>query len=148
MEPIPLSQLASEGWKLRCDSLERQGRVGAETEEWWQCLCTSAEDLPGFEAWGAIHDGALVAPFLAFTCDHHCILPYAQSASAHLKHRTNNAIFFSVTQAAFKRSSISEVFFGLDAPDSVDLFKFHMGFAAKPVRQRVVFHPLLTPFFI
>jgi hypothetical protein len=149
IEPIPLSRLATEGWSLRSDTLERQGRESAETEEWWQLLCTSAEGLPGFEAWGAIHDGELVASFLAFTCDQYYILPYAQSASAHLAHRTNNAIFFSVTQAAFKRPGISGVFFGLhslDAPESVDLFKFHMSLTAKPVRQRVVFHPLLAPF--
>jgi hypothetical protein len=150
VEPIPMSRLATEGWKLRQDSLERQGRVGAETEEWWQRLCMSAEDLPGFEAWGAIHDGELVASFLAFICDDHFTLPHEQSASAHLQHRTNNAIFFAVTQEAFRRPDTSEVFFclhSLDAPESVDQFKFRMGFAAKPVRQRVVFHPLLAPFF-
>jgi hypothetical protein len=148
VEPIPISRLANEGWKLRRDSLERQGRIGAETEEWWRSLCTSASDLPGFEAWGAIHNGELVASFLAFTCDSHFTLPHQQSASAHLQHRTNNAIFFSVTQEAFKRPGISEVFFclhSLDAPASIDEFKFRMGYSPKPVRQRVVFHPLLAP---
>jgi hypothetical protein len=33
----------------------------------------------------------------------------------------------------------------LDAPPSVDEFKFRMGYKAKQVRQRVVFHPLLAP---
>ena len=148
IEPIPMARLASEGWRLRRDSLERQGRTGAESEEWWRRLCGSAEDLPGFEAWGAIHDGELVASFLAFTCDNHFTLPHEQSSSAHLKHRANNAIFFAVTQAAFKRPGISEVFFclhSLDASESVDEFKFRMGFTRKPVRQRVVFHPLLVP---
>lgn len=150
IERIPMARLATEGWRLRQDSLERQGRVGAETEEWWQRLCTSAEDLPGFEAWGAVHDGELVASFLAFTCDHHFTLPHQQSSSAHLRYRINNAIFFAVTQEAFRRSGIAEVFFclhSLDAPESVDQFKFRMGFTAKPVRQRVVFHPLLAPLF-
>jgi hypothetical protein len=150
IEPIPFSRLASEGWRLRRDSLERQGRLGAETEEWWRRLCMSVEDLSGFEAWGAIHDAELVASFLAFTCDHHFTLPYEQSTSAHLEHRANNALFFAVTQAAFKQAGISEVFFclqSLDAPSSVDEFKFRMGYTPKPVRQRVVFHPLLVPFF-
>ncbi len=148
--PIPLSRLATEGWALRQDSLARQGRAGAETEEWWVRLCKSAEDLPGFEAWGAIHDGELVASFLAFVCDDCYTLPHEQSASAHLEHRTNNAIFFAVTQAAIRRPGISEVFFclhSLDAPESVDQFKFRMGLTPKPVRQRVVLHPLLAPFF-
>ncbi len=150
MEPIPLSRLASEGWNLRRDTLERQGRADAETEEWWQRLCMSADDLPGFEAWGAIHDGQLVASFLAFRCDDCYTLPHEQSATDHLDSRVNNAIFFFITHQALERGDISQVFFclhSLDAPASVDEFKLRMGYTAKPVRQRVVFHPLLAPFF-
>jgi hypothetical protein len=150
VEPIPMSRLATGGWALRKDSLERQGREGAETEAWWRRLCESAEDLPGFEAWGALHDGELVASFLAFRCDDCFTLPHEQSATDHLQYRINNAIFYAITQEAFQRPEVTEVFFclqSLDAPESVDRFKFHMGFTPKPVRQRVVFHPLLAPFF-
>jgi hypothetical protein len=150
IEPVPLSRLASEGWRLRRESLERQGRAGAESEAWWRRLCLSAEDLPGFEAWGAIHDGELVASFLAFVCDNCYTLPHEQSSSSHLEHRVNNAIFYAVTHQALERSDISEVFFclqSLDAPASVDQFKFRMGYTPRPVRQRVVFHPWLAPVF-
>lgn len=150
VEPIPLFRLAAEGWSLRRDTLERQGRIDAETEGWWHRMCMSARDLPGFEAWGAIHEGELVASFLAFTCDDCFTLPYEQSASVHLQHRVNNAIFYSVTHQAIQRDDITSVFFcldSLDAPPSVDEFKFRMGFTAKPLRQRVVFYPLLAPFF-
>ena len=44
---IPLSRLAAEGWALRRDSLQRQGRMGAENEAWWRRMCLSAEDLRG-----------------------------------------------------------------------------------------------------
>ena len=148
IEPIPLPRLASEGWGLRLDTLTRQGRANAETAPWWRRLCLSAEGLPGFEAWGAIHDGQLAASFLAFTCDDCFTLPYEQSASAHLQHRPNNAIFYAVTREALRRPGISRVFLtlhSLDAPASIDQFKFRMGYTAKPVRQRVVFHPLLAP---
>ena len=150
IEQIPLSRLATEGWRLRQDSLERQGRTDAETEEWWVRMCMSAQDLPGFEAWGAIHEGELVASFLAFVCDDWFTLPHEQSLSACLEHRVNNAIFYGVTHRAMQRDNISSVFFclhSLDAPPSVDQFKFRMGYTARPVRQRVVFHPLLAPFF-
>jgi hypothetical protein len=150
IEQISLSRLAVEGWGLRRDSLERQGRVGAETEEWWHCMCMSAKDLPGFEAWGAIHEGELVASFLAFVCDNCFTLPHEQSSSAHLEYRVNNAIFYGVTHQAMQRDNINSVFFclhSLDAPASVDEFKLRMGNTAKSVRQRVVFHPLLAPFF-
>ena len=149
IEPIPISRLASEGWQLRLETLERQGRTGAETEEAWQRLCWSAQDLPGFEAWGAICDGQLAASFLAFQCEDWYTLPYEQSATAYLESRINNAIFYSVTHEAIHRTGISGVFFclqSLDAPASVDQFKFRMGLTARPVRQRVVFHPWLEPF--
>lgn len=148
IEPISLSQLATEGWPLRRDSLQRQGRAGAEDEAWWRRLCLSAEDLPGFEAWGALGEGQLLASCLAFTCDGCVTMPYEQSASAGLEHRVNNAIFFVVTRAALQRPDIGSVFFclqSLDAPASMDEFKLRMGYTAKPVRQRVAVHPLVAP---
>jgi hypothetical protein len=150
VEPIPISRLATEGWRLRLDSLGRQGRARAESQAWWHRLCMSAEDLPGFEAWGALHDGQLVASFLSFTCDGCYNLHYLQSATAHLEHRVNNALFYTVTHQALSRPGVLKVFAGLqslDAPTSVDEFKFRMTYTAQPVRQRVVFHPRLAPFF-
>jgi hypothetical protein len=149
VEPIPMSRLASEGWTLRRETLERQGRTDAESEDWWRRLCVAAEDLPGFEAWGAIHDSELAASFLAFRCDDWYTLPYQQSASAHQEYRVNNAIFYSVVHEALERDGVSKVFMGLhslDAPSTVDQFKLRMGFTARPVRQRVVFHPLVALF--
>jgi hypothetical protein len=110
----------------------------------------SAEDLPGFEAWGALCDGELVASFLSFACDDCYTLHYLQSATAHLEHRVNNALFYTVSREVLSRPGISKIFAGLqslDAPPSVDEFKFRMTYAAKPVRQRVVFHPRLAPLF-
>ena len=149
IELISISRLADEGWLMRRDSLERQGRSDAETEQGWRRMCQSAEDLPGFEAWGAICDGHLAASFLAFRCDDWYTLPYEQSATAYLESRINNAIFYSVTHEAIHRTGVSGVFFclqSLDAPASMDQFKFRMGMTARPVRQRVVFHPWLVPF--
>jgi len=109
----------------------------------------SAQDLPGFEAWGAMRDGQLIASVLAFMCDDCYLLLYEQSATAHLKSRVNNAIFFYVTHEALKRRGVSRVFLGLqslDAPSSVDRFKIRMGYTPKRVGQRVVFHSLFSPF--
>jgi len=148
VEPIPISRLATEGWAMRLDTLQRQERAGAENEAWWRRLCHSAADLPGFEAWGAVHEGELVATCLAFTCDDCFTVPYQQSASAHFQYRANNALFFEVASQALQRPGIERVFFcleSLDAPGSVDEFKFRMGFTALPVRQRVAFHPWLAP---
>jgi hypothetical protein len=147
IEQISLQTLADEGWQQRRDTLERQGRLRAETEQQWRRLCHSAEGLPGFEAWGAIHEGQVVASFLAFRCGDCYLLPHEQSATAFLPYRVNNALFFAVTRQALARPEIHRVFFclqSLDAPCSVDTFKFRMGCTALPVRQRVVFHPWLA----
>ncbi|MCX6031754.1 MAG: hypothetical protein NT169_20935 [Chloroflexi bacterium] len=147
VEHIPVFRLATEGWNLRSETLIRQGRTKAENQTWWRRMCQSAQDLPGFEAWGAIHDGQLVASFLACTCDSCYTLLYHQSATAHLRNGINNAIFYSVTAAALSRPGISQVFVALhslDASPDVDRFKFRMRYTTRPIRQRVVFHPSLS----
>jgi hypothetical protein len=150
IEQISVARLASEGWQLRAETLERQGRAGAETEAWWRWLCLSADGLPNFEAWGAIWNGRLVAALLGIVTDDCYSILYQQSLTEHLKHSVNNALAFVVTQHALRLPGIARVFYGLhslDAPSSVDQFKVRMGYHIEPVRQRVVFHPWLQPFF-
>lgn len=149
IEPISLDRLADEGWDLRNETLIRQGRFGAETKEWWQKLCLSAKGLPGFEAWGAIIDDKLVASLLAFVCGDCFSIFYQQSLTGYLSYGVNNALAFVVTSEVLCRPGPFWIFYGLhslDAPASVDEFKFRMGYVAKPVRQRVVFNPWLEPF--
>jgi hypothetical protein len=150
IERIPISRLSAEGWHLRFETLTRQGRQKAENQAWWQRLCHSAEDLPGFEAWGGVHDGQLVSAILAFECDDCYTFLYHQSATDHLRYGINNAIFYLAAKEAFAREGITQVFLGLqslDAPPDVDEFKFRMSFCPRPVRQRVVFHPWIAPLF-
>jgi hypothetical protein len=77
---------------------------------------------------------------------------YQQCHRDFLEEHVNNALSFTVTAELLSRPSISSVLYGLhslDAPPSIDEFKFRMGYEAKPVRQRIVFNPLgklfLTP---
>jgi hypothetical protein len=75
---------------------------------------------------------------------------YQQCHRDYLRDHVNNALSFSVTKTMIERSEINSILYGLhslDAPSSIDEFKFRMGYSAKPVRQRVVFHPTLLPFF-
>ena len=144
VEPISLSRLASEGWALRQETLARQGRSDAETEEWWQRLCTSAEGLPGFDAWGAVREGRLMASILTVTLGDCCVGLYQQCCAEALTTCVNNALTYSFTKEVLGRPSIAQVFYGLhslDADERLDRFKFRMGYVARPVRQRVVFHP-------
>lgn len=148
IEPISFSRLGSEGWLLRTDTLKRQSRVGTETLRWWQNLCKSAEGLSGFEAWAAIVNGQLAASLIAFTCDDCCSILYQQSRTEYLKLGVNNALTFVFTSEILRRPEQQWIFYGLhslDAPPSVDEFKFRMGYAAKQVRQRVFFHPAIDP---
>ena len=148
--PIEFEQLAqNDGWELRFATLVRQGRAGAETMDWWRKLCLSAVGLPGFEAWSAVSESnELAASLIAFTCDDCVSILYHQSHTEHLSNGVNNALAYTFTQK--KIQDRKWMFYGLhslDAPASVDAFKFRMGYSAKPVRQRVVFHPVIAPFF-
>lgn len=148
IEPISFTRLAEEGWNLRAETLARQGRLKAENEAWWKRLCLSAEGLPGFEAWGASHDGKLVAALIVYLAGDCYLMLYQQSLTAHLKFGVNNALGFVFTQKALARPGVKRLFYGfesLDASWEVDEFKLRMGYTAEPVRQRVLFHPALRP---
>jgi hypothetical protein len=148
VEPISFSRAAREGWEMRAETLERQGRTGAETRDWWQRLCHSADGLEGFETWAAVSDGRIVASLIAVTCDDCCSILYQQSKTEYLSMGVNNALVAVFTGQVLQRPGIGWVFYGLhslDAPPSVDQFKFRMGYEVRPVRQRVVFHPRLRP---
>lgn len=150
IESVSFTRMANEGWQLRLETLQRQGREKAETQAWWQKLCLSADGLSGFEAWAALIEDQMVASLIAFTCDDTCSILYQQSSTEHLSLGVNNALAFEFSREALSRPQTKRIFYGLhslDAPPSVDQFKFRMRFVAKPVRQRVVFHPLLAPFF-
>lgn len=148
IEPISFDRLGSEGWFLRADTLQRQGRSGVEARLEWQKLCQSARDLQGFEAWGALVKGRLAASLIAFTDEGCCSILYQQSRTEYLPLGINNALTFVFTNDALQRPGPPYVFYGLhslDAPPSVDQFKFRMGYSARPVKQNVIFHPTLRP---
>jgi hypothetical protein len=73
---------------------------------------------------------------------------YQQCHRNYLQAHVNNALSFVVTQNLNRRPNIRGIFYGmrsLDAPASVDEFKFRMGYEARPVRQQVAFHPYVAP---
>lgn len=148
IEPISMKELAVQGWEARENTLKRQRREGAETMRQWQILCESAEGLPGFEAWGIRNRGKLVTSLLAYITPTCASILYQQSLSDYLKIRVNNALIFNFSQDILTHRRIPQIFYGLhslDAPSSIDEFKFRMGYIVRPVRQRIVFHPLIAP---
>ena len=92
---------------------------------------------------GAFADGQVVASLMAFTCEDCCVGLSQQSLTGYLDKRVNNALYYAFAHEVMARPGIHRIFMGLhslDAPASVDEFKFRMNFTPKPVRQRVVFH--------
>jgi len=149
VEQISCERMAKEGWLLQQDTLERQGRLESMNQSEWERICMSAEGLPGFEMWAAIKDGELAATLLTARIDDTCYVPYAQSHRKFLNLHANNALFYNYSQNVLAREGVGCIFFSLhslDAPESVNEFKFRMGLIAKPVKQKIVFHPLIKPF--
>jgi hypothetical protein len=146
VEIISFERLAEEGWNLQYDTLERQGRSKSMNKSEWQRICLSTSGLPGFEVWAAIVDEDLAAALITTRIDDVCFVPYALSHRQFLSQYVNNALFFSASCNMLAKEGVSHIFFtvqSLDAPQSVDEFKFRMGLKAIPVRQRVIFHPFL-----
>ncbi len=149
VEPISVQRFVEEGRALRSDTLDRQGRRFRMSRETWKRRYSIVAELQGFEVWAALVQGKLGAFLLTFQMEEACYFLYQQCHRDYLREHVNNALTFVVTQTMIRRSGIRCIFYGthsLDAPASVDEFKFRMGYRAKPIRQRVIFHPYLAPF--
>lgn len=149
VEPISMRTLAVDGWRLYNDTLDRQRRTSPIDQKSWEKRCLVAGDLPGFEAWGAFVNGNLGAALFAFQLDDWYHILFQQSSREFLSARVNNALTFVVTKMALERPGIRAIHYGLhslDAPDTIDEFKFNMGYMSYPVRQRIVYNPMLKPF--
>lgn len=149
VDQISFNRLADEGWGLQQDTLDRQGRLKSMNQTEWRKICNSASGLPGFEAWAAINNGQLAAAQIIAKVGNTACVPYAVCHRFFLCDHVNNVLFYVVSKNLLSRPGISNIFYclhSLDAPTSVDQFKNRMNFIFKPVLQRVVFHPLLSPF--
>ena len=149
VEPISFEQLAADGWDLRRDTLDRQKRRLEVNANSWKSRYLAAVGLPGLQAWGAYVGTRLAAYLVTFRMEDCISVVDQQSHRECLDLNVNNAITFVVTQDALQQPGVRCVHYGvesLDAPPRVSEFKFHMGYSAKPIRQRVVFHPWAAPF--
>jgi hypothetical protein len=148
VEPISFDRYVEEGWALRLDTLARQGRRLKESQEDWKRRYSAAADLAGFEVWAAQVQDQLAATLVIFQMQDWYYMVYQQCHRNYLQEHVNNALSFVVTQELVRRPNVHGIFYGmqsLDAPASVDEFKFRMGYEARAVRQRIVFHPHVSP---
>lgn len=134
---------------LNTDTLIRQGRkTGVWTLKRWQTYCNSARGLPGLEAWGAFYDNNLAAFMVGYQMDDYFEILHHSSASEFLHLNPNNALVFYVTKLKLSSNEVNNVCYGpesLDAPASLETFKFRMGFQKLPMKQVIILNPLIQP---
>lgn len=142
---VPFAELAVMGRAANADTLSRQGRSwrfgGDQWDRYW-----SAADRPGMEGWGAFVGEELAAFLLTADLDDCVEFLLARSRSDLLDAYPNNALIFTVAEEMLVKRGVRKITFGLESLEPVgplDQFKFGMGFHREPIRQRVVFHPVL-----
>ncbi len=143
---VPFATIASAGRRAHEDTLARQGRDGVLAGDRWARFWAAAAANPGFEGWAAWSGGVLAAFLVTVTFDDSVEFMLARSCSDELNAYPNNALIFHVTEEMLVRRGMREITFGLESLEPVgplDQFKFSMGFRTRPLRQRIVFHPVL-----
>ena len=144
--PVPLPMLATVGRQAHQDTVTRQGREGVLAGESWDRFWAAAAAAKGFEGWGAWNGGELAAFLVTVTFEEGVEFLLARSCSHRLDAYPNNALLFHVTEEMLVRRKVRMISFGLESLEPVgplDQFKFAMGFRPCPIRQRVIFHPLV-----
>lgn len=145
--PVPFDVLATAGRQAHADTLARQQRAGVLDGERWDLFWKAAQQTEGFEGWGAWVEDRLAAFLVSVTFEDAVEFLLARSCSDDLGAYPNNALIYRVTEEMLVRRGVPEVTFGLESLEPVgplDQFKFSMGFRTRPLRQRVVFRPLLA----
>jgi hypothetical protein len=143
--PVEFPVLATAGRRAHEDTLLRQGRDGGPGDR-WNRFWTAAAATPGIEAWAAWSGDVLAAFLVTVTFDDSVEFLLARSCSDELGAYPNNALIFYVTELMLVDRGVGEITFGLESLEPVaplDQFKFSMGFERRPLRQKVVFHPLV-----
>lgn len=147
VEQVSFERLVEEAWELRQDALDRQGRHLNLTYDAWRNRYLGASSLPGFQGWAALVQDQIAGYMVTFHMGDCVCIVDQQSHRKFLDLNVNNALTFVVSQNAASQPGVKLIFYGLeslDAPARVSEFKFHMGYVAKSLRQRVVFRPYVN----
>lgn len=145
--PADLRVLENQGLQAHEETLERQRRHGAWSENQWQRFWAAARQVPGIEGWGAWVGQRLAAFLVTVTFEDGVEFLLARSCSDERNAYPNNALIYTVTEEMLVRRRVPQVTFGLESLEPVaalDAFKFSMGFRRRPIRQVVIFHPALA----
>jgi hypothetical protein len=128
---LDFNELANHN-SINIDTLTRQGRnPRVWTDKQWRQFCASSNGLKGLETWGAFYENNLAAFLVAYIMDDYFYIFHHSSATKYLQSYPNNALIFFITKLKLASQEINHVSYGpqsLDAPDSLETFKFRMGF--------------------
>jgi hypothetical protein len=146
VRPVPFAEISAKGLRANDDTLGRQARSARLDRGNWERYWKAAEGTAGMEGWGA-YVGEDLAAFLVTVRLEDCVeFLLARSRSDLLDAYPNNALIFRVAEEMLVERRVRRLTFGLESLEPVgplDQFKFSMGFRTEPLRQRVVFHPVL-----
>lgn len=149
IEQMDFKDLAVQAYPLITETNLRQtGKQPHRNESQWKSFCELAGRWPGLEAWGAFIDGELAAFIVAMLAEDCYYIHLQKSASALLKHYSNNALLFTVMKTALARPEVGFVANGqiaLAAKEGLFHFKTSMGFEIHPFKEQMVFNPLIKP---
>ncbi|MCX8072586.1 MAG: GNAT family N-acetyltransferase [Candidatus Binatia bacterium] len=146
VRPTDFATLEEHGWALHVETLERQNRGGSWSRERWRRFWDACRKTPGIEGWGAWVGDQLVAFLVTVTFDDAVEFLLSRSTTGERGAYPNNALVFRVAEEMLVHRGVPQITFGLESLEPVqplDEFKFSMGFYPRPIRQVVVFHPLL-----
>ena len=125
-------------------------RIGVREPYPWELYWRAVEQSDVVEVWGALAGADLVAYLVAVRGDRCTEIMVARSSTEALRFYPNNALVYTAVRDMLGRPEIDGVWFGaesLEGADTVDEFKLSMGFVKRPIRQRIVLHPVLRPLF-
>jgi len=149
VEQMDFKDLAVRAYPLITETNLRQtGKRPHRSESQWKSFCDLAAGWSGLEAWGAFVDGQLAAFIVAMLAEDCYYLHLQKSASAQLKHYSNNALLFTVMKTALARPEVGFVANGqiaLAAKEGLFHFKTSMGFEIHPFKEQMIFNPLIRP---
>lgn len=144
--PIAFTDLVDRGLAADRDTLARQGRPVKLLAEAWPRYWAAAAQTEGMEGWAACVGGEVAAFLVTVQFGDSVEFLLARSRSDLLDAYPNNALIFHVAREMLVSRGVREITFGLESLEPVgplDQFKFSMGFRKRPIRQRVVFHPMM-----
>ena len=152
---ISPEQLAEEGLPATVDTYKRHGdhidKMSSDDILAWKRSLEVYSQYPDIRVYGAFVkdlEYRLSAYLIVILVGECWYISIHRSTSESLPFYPNNALVFSVTQDLLVHTESSIVSYGIESIEknpNLKRFKVNMGYQLQPVRQRILFHPIMRP---